>query len=156
MSVHAQIGHASTRLDWHVRLRMEEQKMVIWKRACLVPTAHPLAPTPMLHVPIRFEISHERESIPCTSYMSPNHRSIIQLCTYMFLAANQSWKGVHSLYIVLIAQSLLHNTTLYLYVPSSCGHPIFPISDILFIKKYPEMGRRHYRIVSSRKGLLYR
>ena len=26
----------------------------------------------------------------------------------------------------------------------------------IFIKKYPEMGRRYYRTVSSRKGLLYR
>ena len=42
-----------------------------------------------------------------------------------------------------------------LHVPSRCGHPIFRISDILFIKKYPEMGRRYYRIISSRKGLLY-
>ena len=33
---------------------------------------------------------------------------------------------------------------------------IFPISDILFIKKYPEMGHGYYRIVSSRKWLLYR
>ena len=32
----------------------------------------------------------------------------------------------------------------------------FPISDILFIKKHTEMGRRYYRIVSSCKGLLYR
>ena len=29
---------------------------------------HPLVLTPMLHVPIRFEISPERESSPCTSY----------------------------------------------------------------------------------------
>ena len=29
-----------------------------------------------------------------------------------------------------------------LHVPSSCGHPIVLISDILFIKKYTEMGRR--------------
>ena len=29
---------------------------------------HPLALTPMLHVPIHFEISPERESIPCISY----------------------------------------------------------------------------------------
>ena len=43
-----------------------------------------------------------------------------------------------------------------LHVPSSCAHPIFPISDILFIKRHSEMGRRYYRIVSSRKGLLYR
>ena len=35
---------------------------------CLAPKPHPLAPTPMLHVPIHFEISPERESIPCTSY----------------------------------------------------------------------------------------
>ena len=33
---------------------------------------------------------------------------------------------------------------------------IFPISDILFIKKYPEMGHGYYRLVSSRKWLLYR
>ena len=37
-----------------------------------------------------------------------------------------------------------------------CQVPIFPILDILFIKKYPEMGRGCYRIVSSRKWLLYR
>ena len=37
-----------------------------------------------------------------------------------------------------------------------CQVPIFPISDILFIEKYPEMGRGYYRIVSSLKGLLYR
>ena len=37
-----------------------------------------------------------------------------------------------------------------------CKVAIFPISDILFIEKYPEMGRGYYRIVSSRKGLLYR
>ena len=48
---------------------------------------HPIAPTPMLHIPICFEISPERESFPCTSYWSPNHCSIIQLCTYIFLAA---------------------------------------------------------------------
>ena len=44
---------------------------------------HHLAHTPMLHVPICFEISPERESITCTRY---NHCSIIHLCTYMFLA----------------------------------------------------------------------
>ena len=37
-----------------------------------------------------------------------------------------------------------------------CQVRIFPILDILFIKKYPEMGRGYYRTVSSRKGLLYR
>ena len=37
-----------------------------------------------------------------------------------------------------------------------CQVPIFPILDILFIKKYPEKGRGYYRIVSSRKWLLYR
>ena len=84
---------------------------------------------------------------------------LLRLC-YMYLYALKSvLKGGpfrDSLYTVLIAQSLLHNTTLYLHVPSSCGHHIFSISDILFIKKYPEMGCRYYRIVSSRKGLLYR
>ena len=30
-----------------------------------------------------------------------------------------------------------------------CQVPIFPILDILFIKKYPEMGRGYYRIVVS-------
>ena len=29
---------------------------------------HPFVPTHMLHVPIRFEISPQRESILCTSY----------------------------------------------------------------------------------------
>ena len=82
-------------------------------------------------------------------------------CSYAYVTCtcilwNQSWKSVHSLYIVLIAQPLIHNTTLYLHVPSSCGHPIFPISDILFIKKYSEMGHHYYRIVSSCEGLLYR
>ena len=37
-----------------------------------------------------------------------------------------------------------------------CQVPIFPISDILYFKKYPEMGRGFYSIVSSRKDLLYR
>ena len=32
---------------------------------------------------------------------------------------------------------------------------MFPILDILFIKKYPGMGRGYYRIVRSRKWLLY-
>ena len=84
---------------------------------------------------------------------------LLHLC-YMYLYTLKSvLKGSpfrDSLYTVLIAQSLLHNTTLYLHVPSSCGHHIFSISDILFIKKYPEMGCRYFRIVSSRKGLLYR
>ena len=34
--------------------------------------------------------------------------------------------------------------------------PIFFILDILFIKKYPEMGRGYYHFVSSGKWLLYR
>ena len=36
--------------------------------------------------------------------------------TCTFTLWNQSWKGVYSLYTVLIAQPLLHNTTLYLHV----------------------------------------
>ena len=34
--------------------------------------------------------------------------------------------------------------------------PYITILDILFIKKYPEMGHGYYRIVSSCKCLLYR
>ena len=30
-----------------------------------------------------------------------------------------------------------------------CQVPVFPISDILFTKKYPEMGSGYYRIVSN-------
>ena len=33
-----------------------------------------------------------------------------------------------------------------------CQVPIFPILDILFIKKYPEMGRGYYRIVHLVSG----
>ena len=37
-----------------------------------------------------------------------------------------------------------------------CQVPLFPILDILIFRKYPEMGRDYYRIISSRKWLLYR
>ena len=57
----------------------------------------------MIHVPICFEISPEKESIPCLSYWSPNHCSIIQLCSYMFLAA------VAKLYFLFQTFDLLRN-----------------------------------------------
>ena len=64
---------------------------------------HPLAPMPMLHVPIGFESSPERESIPYSLYWLPNHCSIIQPCTYMFLAA------VGTLYFLFQTLYLLRN-----------------------------------------------
>ena len=49
---------------------------------------HLLAPMPMLHVPIRFEISTERKSIPCSSIVLITQPLLhTQLCTYMFLIA---------------------------------------------------------------------
>ena len=71
------------------------------------------------------------------------------------LAPTPTLHYIYALKLVLkVSPFLVHRTdcptticnTLYLHVPSSCGHPI---SDILFIKKYPEMGCRYYRIFSS-------
>ena len=91
--------------------------------------------------------------VPCTYSPTP--------CSYGYVTCtdtlwNQSWKGVHSLYIVLIANhcSIIRLCTCMFL--AAVGTRNFLFQTFSFIKKYPEMGRRYYHIVSSHKGLLYR
>ena len=79
-----------------------------------LPTTNPLAPTPVLHVPICFEMKLVLKWSP-----------------------------------FLVHRTDRLTTAPYLHVPSTYGHPIFPVSDILFIKIYPEMGLSHCPISSG-------
>ena len=111
-------GEANLGVDRLLKAPCEAQaifKIIVWGGAAWRIQPYPLAP-PMLHVPISFEISPGRKSISCTSYWSPNYCSIIQLCTYMFLAA------VGTLYFVFQSFYLLRNILKWNFATIALSH----------------------------------
>ena len=173
--MHAQIGHASTSLDWHVSWGWKSRKgltaqessvhlilycHVILAKPCTFPTCNEALPG--VGGGYMFPCSLEKMAlfpqnkililyVPCSPKL-PVFPLFLSLCSPVPLkkclcspVPQNPWAGLCN---IEIKRGFLCTNV--------CQVPILPISDILFIEKYPEMGRGYYRIVSSRKGLLYR